>query len=94
MRRPLLRDDSPAPSHTLAERSAPVALTAAVLRAARTMLWFVGLLSLVLVLTAGVIAEGIYARAARRWRMDRPRVQAGQRPRAHALRSAQRSRPA
>lgn len=96
MRRPVQRDDSSAPSHTRAERSVTVALTTVVLRAARTVLWFVGLLSLVLVLTAGVIAEGIFARAARRCRMDRPRVQAGQRPRTQArvLRSAQRSRPA
>jgi len=79
------------PPHTHAERNVAV-----VLRAARTVLWFVGLLSLVLVLTAGVIAEGALARAARRWRMNRPRVEVSQRPRAQTrtLRSAQRSRPA
>ena len=46
MRRLLTRDDSPAIAR----------LIAAVLHTARTMVWFIGLLGLVLVLAAGVIA--------------------------------------
>ena len=79
MGRHLQRNDLPAPSQLRAKRSLPVGLIAAVWHSARTALWFLGLLALVTVLTAGVIAtsvvrqvssriEEMLATAVRRWR--------------------------
>ena len=79
MRRHLQRNDLPALSQPRAKRSLPVGLVAAVWHGARTALWFLGLLALVAVLTAGVIAgsvaqqagsriEEMFAMAVRRWR--------------------------
>ncbi|HEU4692706.1 MAG TPA: hypothetical protein VFS23_30295 [Vicinamibacterales bacterium] len=81
MGRHLQRNDLPALSQLRAKRSLPAGLIAAVWHGPRTALWFLGLLALVTVLTAGVIAtsvvqqvssriEEMFAMAVRRWRTD------------------------
>ena len=102
--RPSQRDDLPALAQTRSARSVAVGLIAAGLHATRTALWFLGLLSLVLVLTAGVmdgpvmervisLAKGIFARAVRGWRTDRTRVRASQPPRTESRTQRRAPRP-